>query len=80
MERVEKLKEIISNYWQMAPEAIAWETQFNSQQLKNFSSLRMLRFLASVEERLCVHIEDTDAIRRFQDLLELARVEDGAQR
>ncbi len=70
-EKVEQFKEIISNYWQMAPEEIAWETPLSGQALRNFSSLRMLRFLASVEERFGVTIADPDAIRRFSDLLTL---------
>lgn len=68
MEKEGQLQEIISNYWQISAEALDWGTPFSSQALRNFSSLRMLRFLASVEERLQISIQDVDAIRCFGDL------------
>ena len=79
MENMQQLKEIISNYWQFDRDAIDWETEFNSQQLKNFTSLRMLRFLASVEERFAIHIEDVDSIKRFADLLRVVDGRDGSR-
>ena len=75
MEKAEQLKEILSSYWQVRE--VDWETPFNSQSLPNFSSLRMLRFLASVEDRFQISIEDVDAIRCFGDLLK--RVEVGCR-
>lgn len=75
MEKAGQLKQIISNYWQV--QEIDWGTQFNSQNLRNFSSLRMLRFLAGVEERFKISIEDVDAIRCFEDLRRV--VEDGCR-
>ena len=71
MDKTAQLKDILSNYWQLSAEAIDWGIEFNSQHLKNFSSLRMLRFLASVEDRFKVSIEDMDAIRTFGDLLKV---------
>lgn len=71
MERVEQLKEIISQYWQLQPQEIHWGVPLNSRHLKNFSSLRMLRFLASVEEQFTVNIEAPEAITSFGDLLSL---------
>ncbi len=71
MERVQQLKEIISNYWRLDAEEIDWDVQLNSQQLKNFSSLRLLRFLASFEERFSVSIDAPEAVKSFGDLLRL---------
>ena len=65
--KTEQLKDIISKYWQLSPEAIDWETEFKRQPLQRLSSLRMLRFLASVEEHLQVTIRDPDAIKTFRD-------------
>ncbi len=42
--------------------------EFNDRGLAAFSSLRMLRFLASVEEQFQINIQDPDAIKRFKDL------------
>ena len=69
--KVEQLKELIASYWQIPEEAIDWETVFQSRQLRQYSSLRMLRFLASVEEQCHVTIDDPDAIKGFRDLLNL---------
>lgn len=66
-----QLREIIANYWQLDGDAIDWDVEFSSERLRNFSSLRMLRFLASVEERLEVSIANPDAIKRLRDLLRL---------
>lgn len=71
MEKTEQLKEIISNYWQLPAFGMDWDTELNHQHLKNFSSLRLLRFFSSVEEHLKICIEDPDAIKRFRDLLPL---------
>ena len=71
MDRVERLKEIISNYWHLSVDAIDWDMEFTGQKLKNFTSLRVLRFLATVEEYLNVSIEDPDGIKSFRDLLHL---------
>ena len=71
MEKTGQLKELISNYWQIEVDAINWDTELSSQHLKNFSSLRALRFLASIEDLLRVQIEDPEAIKRFRDLLQL---------
>lgn len=71
LDETEQLKEIISNYWQLSSQEIEWETEFNSQRLNNFSSLRMLRFLASVEERFQISIADVEGIKSFQDLRRL---------
>lgn len=70
MEKKDQLKDLLFNYWQISAPEIDWATPFNSQNLKNFSSLRMLRFLASIEEQFRISIEDVDAIRCFGDLLE----------
>jgi acyl carrier protein len=71
MNKVEQLKELITNYWQVTPDAIEWDVEFNGRWLRNFSSLRMLRFIASVEEQLGVDIQDLDEIKSFRDLLRL---------
>ena len=71
MEKAQQLKEIISKYWQLPGSDLDWTTEFGSRQLSNFSSLRMLRFLASVEERFQFSIEDVDAVKNFQDLRQL---------
>lgn len=71
MEKIEQLKDLIAIYWQMTAEAVDWDTAFSSQHLKQFSSLRALRFLASVEDRFQVTIEDPEAIRSFRDLFNL---------
>lgn len=71
MDKVEQLKEIIASYWQLAPDAIDWDAELSSRGLKNFSSLRMLRFIASVEQRLGIDINDLDEIKKFGDLLRL---------
>lgn len=68
MEKLEQLKEIIARYWQISDGDLDWNTPFDSQSLPNFSSLRMLRFLASVEERFQMQLADVEAIRSFQDL------------
>jgi len=73
VEKAEHLKDIIANYWQLSQEAIDWDLELNGQRLKNFSSLRLLRFLASVEEHFNITIEDPDAIKRFRDLLTLVQ-------
>ena len=73
MEKAAQLQGIIANYWQLPQEAIDWDLELNGQRLKNFSSLRLLRFLASVEERFNVTVEDPDAIKRFRDLLTLVQ-------
>ena len=70
MDRTDALKEIIFSYWHIEPESIQWDTPFSSQHLRTFSSLRMLRFLASVEESFQMTIEDPDAVRTFEDLRE----------
>lgn len=70
-DKTEQLKEVISNYWQLSGQEIEWTTEFNSQYLSNFSSLRMLRFLASIEDRFKMSIGDVYAIKRFQDLRQL---------
>ena len=67
MEKIERLKEIISSYWQVDPDESGWETRFDGQ-IKTFTSLRMLRFFASIEDRFQVEIEDPDAILTFADL------------
>ena len=69
----EQLKEIISSYWQLSGQEIEWATEFNSQHLNNFSSLRMLRFLAGMEDRFKINIEDVDTIKSFQDLRQLVK-------
>ena len=71
MNKEQQLKELILTYWGISDASMDWNTEFNSQHLSNFSSLRMLRFLAGVEDRFKVTIEDVDNIRRFQDLLGL---------
>lgn len=72
MSKTERLKELVSHYWQLPLEGDEdWETPLTQERLKNFSSLRLLRFFASVEERLDVSIEDPDAITSFKDLLRL---------
>ena len=68
MEKTEHLQKIISNYWQLPGPEMDWATEFNSRNLNNFSSLRMLRFLASIEDQMEITIEDVDAVRSFQDL------------
>lgn len=68
MEKTEQLQRIISHYWQFPSQEIDWAMEFNSQGLSNFSSLRMLRFLASVEDQFKIEFADVDAIRSFQDL------------
>ena len=73
MEQAAQLQAIIANYWQLPQEAMDWDLELNGRRLKNFSSLRLLRFLASVEERFNVTIEDPDAIKRFRDLLNLVQ-------
>ena len=73
MEQAAQLQAIIANYWQLPQEAMDWDLELNGQRLKNFSSLRLLRFLASVEERFNVTVEDPDAIKRFRDLLNLVQ-------
>lgn len=77
MDKTEHLKEIISNYWQLSDPQLDWGMEFNSRHLSNFSSLRMLRFLASVEERFRINIEDPDAIKSFEDLRKLVRTTEG---
>ncbi len=71
MEKAEQLKEVISRYWQLSDGNIDWAMELNSRNLSNFSSLRMLRFLAGVEERFQISIADLDAIKCFQDLRQL---------
>ena len=71
METRAQLEAIIANYWQLSPEAIDWDLELNGRRLKNFSSLRLLRFLASVEEQCHVTVEDPDAVKRFCDVLNL---------
>lgn len=73
LDETEQLKEIISSYWQISGQEIEWGTEFNSQRLNNFSSLRMLRFLASIEDRFKINIEDVDSIKSFQDLRQLVK-------
>ena len=68
MENADQLEKIISHYWQLSGQDLDWTMEFNSRNLSNFSSLRMLRFLASIEDQLKITIEDVDAIRNFQDL------------
>ena len=71
MEKAEQLKEVISRYWQISDGNLDWAMELNSRNLSNFSSLRMLRFLAGVEERFQINIVDLDAIKCFQDLRQL---------
>ena len=71
LEKGEQLKELIATYWQIAADAISWDTELSSHQLKHVSSLRTLRFLASVEDRFHVNIEDPEVIKSFRDLLKL---------
>lgn len=70
-DKVERLKELISNYWHLDGEGLDWDTEFSSRGLKNFSSLRTLRFLASIEAELGVSIEDPGGIKSFRDLMRL---------
>lgn len=72
MDKVEALKKIIASYWQIDPDAIDWDMELGGRSLKNFSSLRMLRFIASVEEQLEVNIQDPSDLKRLRDLLRLA--------
>lgn len=67
-EKAERLKEIICHYWQIPAPGVDWATRFDSQHLSNFSSLRVLRFFASVEERFQISLEELDAIKTFEDL------------
>ena len=76
MEKTEQLKELISNYWQIPVDTIDWDTQLSGQHLKRFSSLRALRFLASIEDLFQVHIEDPEAINSFRDVLRLMESQD----
>ena len=71
MENIARLQQIIAHYWQLPSEKLDWETPLTSQHLRNFSSLRLMRFLASVEECFKISIEQPDAIQRFGDLLNL---------
>lgn len=71
MEKAEQLKEVISRYWQLSDGNLDWSMEFSSSALNNFSSLRMLRFLAGVEERFQISIADVDGIKSFQDLRNL---------
>ena len=73
MGKMEELKEFILHYWQLSNPSIDWTMQFNSKHLNNFSSLRMLRFLAGIEERFKISIENVDAVRTFEDLLQLVK-------
>ena len=67
-EKAEHLKQLISRYWQIPAPGVDWSTRFDSQHLSNFSSLRVLRFFASVEERFQINLEALDAIKSFEDL------------
>lgn len=71
MDRVEQLKELIALYWSLDPRGVDGTVEFSGQRLSRYSSLRMLRFLASVEERFQVQIEEPDAIKTVSDLLRL---------
>ena len=71
MDKVAQLQAIIANYWQVPPDAIDWDLELNGQRLRNFSSLRLLRFLASVEEQFNVTVEDPDAVKRLRDVRRL---------
>ena len=71
MEKTEQLKEVISRYWQLSEGNLNWTMEFSSRNLNNYSSLRMLRFLAGVEERFQISIADVGAIKSFQDLRQL---------
>jgi acyl carrier protein len=66
-----RLKDLITSYWQLDADGLTWDTELNSRGLRNFSSLRALRFFASVEADFDVNIEDPDLIRSFRDLLHL---------
>ncbi|MBI3616095.1 MAG: acyl carrier protein [Candidatus Omnitrophica bacterium] len=68
MDPAQRLKETISRYWNLPAEQIDWDMEFNDRRLAAFSSLRMLRFLASVEEQFQINIQDSDAVKRFKDL------------
>jgi acyl carrier protein len=70
MDKVDALKGLITSYWHLNPDAIDWDSEFN-RSLKSFSSLRMLRFIASVEEQLGITIDDLDRVKSFRDLLRL---------
>lgn len=63
------LQALLTSYWQLQDGPLNWETRFNSRGVNAYSSLRMLRLLASVEDRFGITIEDPDAIRTFGDLL-----------
>lgn len=71
MEKTEQLREVISRYWQLSEGNLNWTMEFSSRNLNNYSSLRMLRFLAGVEERFQISIADVGAIKSFEDLRQL---------
>ena len=71
MERVEQLKALIASYWQIPSDAVDWDLPLTGEHLKNFTSLRTLRFLASVEEQFHINIQEPGAITHFKDLLPL---------
>ena len=69
--KLERLKELIASYWELDGDRINWDVEFSSRGLRNFSSLRALRFLASVEADLGISIEDPDLVKILRDLLSL---------
>ncbi len=71
MEKADQLKEVISRYWQIGEGNLDWNMELSNRTLSNFSSLRVLRFLASVEEKFQISIADVDGIKSFQDLRKL---------
>ena len=71
MEKSEQLKEVIARYWQLSDGNLDWAMELNGKNLNNYSSLRVLRFLASVEERFQITLADVDPIKSFEDLRRL---------
>jgi hypothetical protein len=71
MDRVGELTSLIASYWHVPPDSLNWDTELSPIGLRQFTSLRWMRFLASVEERFGITVADPDTIRSFRDLRRL---------
>lgn len=67
--RDQELRSLVAQFWRLPPEHVRDDLLFNAQ-LRNFSSVRFLTFIAAVESNLKVRISDPAAVTSYASLRE----------
>ncbi|MFC2143101.1 hypothetical protein ACFLQN_01755 [Candidatus Aenigmatarchaeota archaeon] len=66
----EKLKEAISEFWNLDKKNIEDSFVFNNETIKNFSSIKFYRFIAFLEDRFNITVKNIEKIIDLKTLEE----------